>query len=73
MLKAAGTLTGRDGRAERVATGLSDVRLGPVDEAMFALPAGYFGLDLRSVPPESLQQAVDGVKAMMAGRGGRQD
>lgn len=71
MVKAAGTLTGRDGRAEQVETGLSEVRVGPVDEAMLSLPAGYFGLDLRSVPPENLQQAVEGVKAMMAGRGGR--
>jgi len=65
MLKAIGTLTGRNGHVEPVETTLSDVRLGPVDAAMLSPPAGYFGLDLRSVKPENLQQAVEGAKAMM--------
>ena len=69
VLKLAGSLVGRDGIARPVETSLSDVAVGPVDEAMLSLPAGYFGLDLRSVAPENLQQAVEGVKTMMGGGG----
>jgi len=71
LVKAAGTLTGKGGNPSRVETSLSDVAVGPVDEAMLNLPAGFFGLDLRSVPAEGLQQAIEGVKGMMSGKGGR--
>jgi hypothetical protein len=69
LVKATGTLTGPDGRAGRVETSLSDVDVGQVDEAMLTLPAGYFGMDLRSIPPERLQQAVEGLKPLLEGRG----
>jgi hypothetical protein len=68
LVKAAGTLTAPDGQASQVETGLSQVVLGRVDDAHFALPKGYFGMDLRSVPADRLQQAVESMKPMLEGR-----
>ncbi|MBI2241549.1 MAG: hypothetical protein HYU59_12200 [Magnetospirillum gryphiswaldense] len=65
MVKAAGTLTEANGRASQVDTQLTNLRLGKVDESVFELPAGWFGMDLRSVPPERIAQAVESLRPLL--------
>lgn len=65
LVRAKGTATGPDGRRQPVETGLSRLRVGRVDERMFELPSGYFGMDLRSVPPEKIEQAVESLRPML--------
>lgn len=72
MLKAEGTLTAADGRAAQVRTELSNLRLGKVDETVFTLPSGWFGMDLRSVPADRIAQAVESLKPLLEGRGAHQ-
>ncbi|MBR9972129.1 hypothetical protein [Magnetospirillum sulfuroxidans] len=72
MLKAAGTLSSGDGRRSEVETTLSNVRIGRVEERMFELPAGWFGMDLRSVPPERLALALESLRPLLEGRGAHQ-
>lgn len=72
MLKAAGTLSGGDGRKSEVQTSLSNVRIGKVDERVFELPSGWFGMDLRSVPPERLALAIESLRPLLEGRGAHQ-
>ena len=67
-VKVAGTLTQPDGRAAPVETGLTQVTVGQADPAMLTLPAGYFGMDLRSVPAAKLNQTVAGLKPLLQGR-----
>jgi len=64
MVKAVGTLQG----AGRVETQLSDLVVGRVDESRLAVPPGYFGIDLKSVPPDRLVQAVGSLAPMLEGR-----
>lgn len=68
MVKAAGVAVAPDGQRQEVETGLNRLKLGKVDERMFELPSGYFGMDLRSVPAERLEQAVEGLRPMLEGR-----
>lgn len=68
LVRAAGTVTGADGRKQPVETGLSGLKLGKVEERLFELPSGWFGMDLRSVPPERIEQAVESLKPMLQGR-----
>lgn len=72
LLKAAGVMTAPDGRGYNVATQLSNVRLGPVDERAFDVPAGWFGMDLRAVPAERLAQAMESLRPLLDGRGAHQ-
>ncbi|MGE5548627.1 MAG: hypothetical protein ACM33T_17105 [Solirubrobacterales bacterium] len=65
LVKAVGTLTDARGRATPVETGLSAVKLGKVEERVFELPAGWMGMDLRSVPPEQIEQAVERLRPML--------
>ncbi|MDA8231929.1 MAG: hypothetical protein M0006_11390 [Magnetospirillum sp.] len=67
LVKAAGVLVGPDGRPERVETGLTDVVVGKVDPHMLTLPAGYFGMDLRQVPADKIEQAVANLMPLLAG------
>lgn len=69
LVRAAGVLTDPSGRASEVEMTLSDLKVGRVDERMFELPAGWLGMDLRSVPPEKVAQAVEGLRPMLEGRG----
>jgi hypothetical protein len=69
MVRAEGTLDDGQGRSSDVATALSGLKVGRVDERMFELPAGWLGMDLRSVPPDRIAQAVEGIMSL---RGGRQ-
>lgn len=68
LVKAAGTLTESNGRASQVDTHLTNLRLGKVDESVFELPAGWFGMDLRSVPPERIAQAVESLRPLLERR-----
>ncbi|CAA7625731.1 conserved exported hypothetical protein [Magnetospirillum sp. LM-5] len=68
MIKAAGTLTDPDGRHIPVQTELSRLMIGRVDPKNFELPSGWMGMDLRSVPAESLAQALESLKPLLEGR-----
>lgn len=68
-----GTLDYGNGKVAEVSTALSGLKVGKVDEQKFELPAGWLGMDLRSVPPDRIAQALEGLKPMLEGRlGGRQ-
>lgn len=69
LVRAAGVLTEPSGRTSEVEMTLSDLKVGRVDERVFELPAGWLGMDLRSVPPEKVAQAVEGLRPMLEGRG----
>lgn len=71
VVKAVGTITAADGATELVETVLSDLKVGATDERMLDLPKGYFGIDLRSIPAEKLEQAVEGMRPMLERQGGR--
>lgn len=68
LVRAVGTLTGPDGRLSQVQTSLSGLKIGQVEERLFELPAGWLGMDLRSVPPERIAQAVENLKPLLEGR-----
>ena len=65
MVRAVGTLTDTRGRTTPVETGLSSLKVGKVEERVFELPAGWLGMDLRSVPAERLEQAVESLRPML--------
>lgn len=68
LVRAHGTVTGPDGRRQPVETALSRLKVGRIDERVFELPSGYFGMDLRSVPPERIEQAVESLRPMLEQR-----
>lgn len=72
LVRAEGLMTGPDGRTSRVETALSGLKVGPVSEQVFELPAGWFGMDLRSVPPEKIAQALESMKPLLEGRSAHQ-
>ena len=65
LVRALGVLTEGNGKASEVEMTLSDLKVGPVEERMFELPAGWLGMDLRSVPAEKIAQAVEGLKPLL--------
>lgn len=69
VVKAAGRL-GDGADAEPVEMALSGLKVGPVDARLFELPSGWLGMDLRKVPPEKVEQALEGLRPMLQGRGG---
>jgi hypothetical protein len=69
-LRIAGMLVDGAGRSQRVATGLTDIRRGPVAHAELTVPAGYFGLDLGNVSPAVVERTVRSMGPMLEGRGG---
>lgn len=69
LVRASGQMTDGNGRRADVETSLSNLKVGRVDERVFELPAGWLGMDLRSVPPERIAQAVEGLKPLLEGRG----
>ncbi|HLO77494.1 MAG TPA: hypothetical protein VK196_13645 [Magnetospirillum sp.] len=69
LVRASGHLSDGDGRRSPVETSLSELQVGRVDERVFELPAGWLGMDLRSMPPERIAQAVEGLKPLLEGRG----
>ncbi|WP_043744254.1 hypothetical protein [Paramagnetospirillum magneticum] len=71
VVKAVGVLSSDDSDDSRVEMILSDVQVGVVDRQMFAVPKGWFGFDLRQVPPDKVVQAVEALKPMLEGRKGK--
>lgn len=68
MVRAVGVLSGPDGHRSQVETSLSHVKVGSVDPQMLELPGGWFGMDLRSVAPDKLAQAIAGLRPLLEGR-----
>lgn len=68
VVKAKGIVTTRHGRGLPVETALSGLELGKVDERMFELPAGYLGMDLRSIPADKIEEAVEKLRPMLEGK-----
>ncbi|MBI3445770.1 MAG: hypothetical protein HY055_10530 [Magnetospirillum sp.] len=71
VVKAAGTMNSADGDDTPVEMVLSEVRVGGVDRRVFELPQGWFGFDLRQVPPEKVVSAVESLKPLLEMRKGR--
>ena len=71
VVRAVGTLSSIDGDDTPVEMVLSDLRVGTVDARMLELPKGWFGFDLRQVPPEKVVQAVESLKPLLEARKGR--
>lgn len=69
LVRAAGVMTDPNGKESEVEMTLSDLKVGRVDDRMFEVPAGWLGMDLRSMPPERIAQAMEGLKPMLEGRG----
>ncbi len=65
LVKAEGMLTDAKGRTNRVETGLTNLRLGRLDDKTFELPGGWFGMDLRSVPPEQVEKTIQSLKPLL--------
>lgn len=70
VVKAVGTIDNANGDDSPVEMTLSGVRVGAVDRQMLELPQGWFGFDLRKVPAERVEQAIEGLKPMLEGRKG---
>lgn len=68
LVRAKGILTHPNGRAMPVETALEQVKLGAVDEALFDLPAGWFGLDLGTIPAENIGSVLESMRPMLGGR-----
>jgi hypothetical protein len=66
LVRAEGTMTAPNGQKSLVETALSALKIGRVDERQFELPAGWLGMDLRSVPPEKIAQAVENLMPMLS-------
>lgn len=71
VVKAVGLLSSAEGDDSPVEMILSDLRVGPVDRQVFDLPKGWFGFDLRQVPPDKVVQAVESLKPLLEGRKGK--
>ncbi|EME71906.1 hypothetical protein H261_01627 [Paramagnetospirillum caucaseum] len=71
VVKAVGVLNSTDGDDSPVEMTLSEVRVGPVDRQVFDLPKGWFGFDLRQVPPDKVIQAVESLRPLLEGRKGK--
>lgn len=71
VVKAVGMLNSVEGDDSPVEMTLSDLRVGAVDRQMFELPKGWFGFDLRQVPPDKVVQAVESLKPLLEGRKGK--
>lgn len=70
VVKAVGVIENPNGDDSPVEMTLSGVKIGPVDRQMLDLPQGWFGFDLRKVPPERIEQAIEGIKPLLEGRKG---
>jgi outer membrane lipoprotein-sorting protein len=68
MVKAEGTLIDGGGRKSPVRTELSRLKIGRVDDKVFDLPSGWFGMDLRQVPAERIAQAIESLRPLLEGR-----
>lgn len=71
VVKAVGTMNSADSDDSPVEMLLSDIKVGAVDRRVFDLPQGWFGFDLRQVPPDKVVSAVEGLKPLLEMRKGR--
>ncbi len=71
VVKAVGVVDNANGDDSPVEMTLSGLRVGPVDQQMLEVPQGWFGFDLRKVPADRIQQALEGIKPLLEGRKGR--
>jgi hypothetical protein len=71
VVKASGILSSVDGDDSPVEMTLSDVRVGAVDRQTLELPKGWFGFDLRQVPPDKVVQAVESLRPLLEARKGK--
>jgi len=67
-LRIRGTMTDRGQVSSPVETSLTNVRLGRVDSSQFDLPKGWFGLDLKTIPPDKIVPALEKMRPMLEGR-----
>lgn len=68
LVRATGWLSEGGGKEMGVEMTLTNLKVGRVDESVFEVPAGWLSMDLRSVPPEKIAQAVEGLRPMLEGR-----
>lgn len=71
VVKASGLMSSAEGDDSLVEMSLSNLRLGLADRQMLELPKGWFGFDLRKVPPDKIVQAVESIKPLLEGRKAR--
>jgi hypothetical protein len=71
LVKAAGTVF--DGKTENeVETSLSNVKLAPVAADQFEPPAGWMAIDLKRLPADQVQSAIEGMRALYDRKGASQ-
>lgn len=68
VVKLAGTVVAGTDEPSAVEMGLSGLKVVDVDPITFELPKGWFGMDLRSVPAEKIEQAVESLRPMLESR-----
>ncbi|OAN44838.1 hypothetical protein A6A04_07670 [Paramagnetospirillum marisnigri] len=70
VVKAVGVLEKADGDDTPVEMALSNLRIGNVDQGKLELPQGWFGFDLKKVPADRIEQAIEGIRPMLESRKG---
>lgn len=70
VVKAVGVVDNPSGDDSPVEMTLSGLRVGPVDRRMLDVPQGWFGFDLRKVPADRIEQAIEGLKPLLESRKG---
>lgn len=70
-VKVVGTIENASGDDSPVEMALSNLQVGQTDAQALALGKGWFSFDLRSVPPERVVQAVEGLKPLLEARRGK--
>ena len=68
VVRAVGVVDNPDGDDSPVEMALSGLRVGPVDRQKLEVPQGWFGFDLRKVPADRIEQAIEGIKPLLEGR-----
>jgi hypothetical protein len=68
VLRARGVVDNPDGDDAPVEMSLSNLKLGAVDARMLEVPQGWFGFDLKGVPADKVEQAVEGLKPLLSRR-----
>ncbi|TAN57480.1 MAG: hypothetical protein EPN20_17265, partial [Magnetospirillum sp.] len=71
IVRAVGVVDNPDRDDSPVEMTLSGLRVGPVDRQMLEVPQGWFGFDLRKVPADRIEQAVEGIRPLLEGRKGK--
>ena len=70
VVKAVGVVDNPNGDDQPVEMALSGLKVGTVDRQKLELPQGWFGFDLRKVPADRIEQAIEGIKPLLEGRKG---